>query len=189
VTDRPRPTVREVADRALCLYAFVRRGYIEHVLDDADSDPRRVGQAERARDETQRWLRANDLEGALTDTERRLLSAESGLWPPEAIADAVWRKEALGTLLWALGHFVSMPAYDTEFAQPALNAAIEERGSVDGFRAVSRLRDEDELLRALAEADTWHGALAGAPEGADASMASLSAERRWALGWLLGEGD
>jgi hypothetical protein len=181
-----RPTSREAADRALILYAFVRRGYIEHVLDDADADPGRVEQAERARKDTDAWLAEHDLTGALTETEGRLLEAESGLWPPEAIVDAVWRKEALGTLLWALGHFESIPPYDTEFDQPALDAAIVDSGSVDRFRAVSLLRADDELMRALGEADTWHGALAGTEED-DAAMISLSAERRWALSWLLGD--
>ena len=182
-----RPTAREAADRALVLYAFVRRGMIEHVLDDADADPGRTAQAERARVETDGWLDMNDLEGALTETEARLLGAESGLWPPEAIVDAVWRREALGTLLWALGHFLEIPPYDTEFTQAELDAAIVDSGSVDRFRAVSRLREDDELLRALGEADTWHGATVGA-EGDEAAMASLSAERRWALSWLLGGG-
>ena len=182
-----RPSAREAADRALILYAYVRRGTIEHVLDDADADPGRVVQAERARAETDRWLEANDLETALVETEARLLAAESGLWPPEAIVDAIWRREALGTLLWALGHFERIPPYDTEFDQKDLDAAIVDSGSVDRFRAVSRLRDDDELLRALGEADTWHGAVTGA-EGEDATMASLSAERRWALSWLLGDG-
>ncbi len=182
-----RPTAREAADRAMVLYAFVRRGTIEHVLDDADADPGRLAQAERARAETDRWLAANDLEDALTETEARLLGAESGLWPPAAIVDAVWSREALGALLWALGHFERIPPYDTEFDQQDLDAAIVDSGSVDRFRAVSRLRDDDELLRALGEADAWHGALEGA-EGVEGTMASLSAERRWALSWLLGDG-
>jgi hypothetical protein len=181
-----RPTSRDAADRALVLYAFVRRGYIEHVLDDADADPARVAQAERARHETDAWLNEHALRSALTEPEARLLKAKSGLWPPEAIVDAVWRKEALGTLLWALGHFEAIPPYDTEFEQPTLDAAIVDSGSVERFRAVSRLRSEDELLRALSEADTWHGALAGVP-GDEAAMVSLSAERRWALSWLLGD--
>jgi hypothetical protein len=182
-----RPTAREAADRALVLYAFVRRGTIEHVLDDADADPARVVQAERAREETDRWLAAHGLETALTETEARLLAAESGLWPPEAIVDAVWRREALGALLWALGHLERIPPYDIEFDQRALDAAIVDSGSVDRFRAVSRLRDDEELLRALGEADTWHGAMSGS-EGDEVAMASLAAERRWALTWLLDDG-
>ena len=181
-----RPTSREAADRALLLYAFVRRGAIEHVVDDADADPSRLAQAERARVETDRWLAGNDLEGALDETEARLLAAESGLWPPEAIADALWRREALGALLWALGHLERIPPYDTEFDQRTLDSAIVGSGSVEHFRAMSELRDEDDLRAALHEADAWHGATAGA-EGDEAPMASLSAERRWALSWLLGD--
>ena len=166
----------------------MRRGYIEHVLDGADGDPGRVVQAERAREETDRWLAEHGLANALTDTEARLMHAESGLWPPEAIVDAVWRKEALGTLLWALGHLEAIPPYDTEFDQKALEAAIVDTGAVEQFRAVSRLRDDDVLLRALGEADTWFGVVAGGSRDDDVAMASLSAERRWALTWLLGGG-
>lgn len=179
-----RPTQREAADRALVLYAFVRRGTIEHVLDGADAEPGRVVQAERARQETDRWLATHGLEPALNETERRLLRAESGLWPPEAIVDAMWRREALGMLLWALGHIEEVPPYDTEFDRHALEAAIVDSGSVGRFRELSFLRRDDELVPALDEADTWFGATAGV-EGDDA-MASLSAERRWTLSWLLG---
>jgi hypothetical protein len=185
-TDLPRPTAREAADRALALYAIVRRGYIEHVLDGADGDPGRLVQAEHAREETDKWLAEHGLATALTDTEHRLLNAESGLWPPQAIVDAVWRKEALGTLLWALGHIQTIPPYGTEFEQHALEEAVVDSGSVEQFRAVSRLRDEEELLRALGEADTWFGVVAGGSREDDVAMASLSAERRWALTWLLG---
>ena len=185
MTDATRPTPREAADRALVLYAFIRRGTIEHVIDGADADPGRVKQAERARDETDRWLDANDLRPALTETESRLLAAGSGLWPPEAIVDAVWRREALGVLLWALRHLEAIPPYDTEFDQQDLDAAIVGSGSVDRFRERSGFRDDPELEAALAEADTWHGALADAASD-DAAMASLSAERREALSWLLG---
>jgi uncharacterized protein DUF4272 len=188
--DEIRPTAREASDRALVLYAFVRRGSIEHVLDGADADPRRVAQAERARAETDRWLAAHGLEAALTETEARLLAAESGLWPPEAIVDAVWRREALGALLWALGHLEEIPPYDTEFDQQVLDAAVVDTGSVGRFRELSLLRPDDELRAALHEADTWYGATAGAggDDGDTPAMASLSAERRSALRWLLGDG-
>jgi hypothetical protein len=47
-----RPTVDEVSDRALVLYAFVRRGSIEFVVNESEGDPGRVRQAEAARRET-----------------------------------------------------------------------------------------------------------------------------------------
>ena len=39
--DAARPTADRVADRALVLYALVRRGYIEHVIANTDGDPLR----------------------------------------------------------------------------------------------------------------------------------------------------
>jgi hypothetical protein len=47
-----RPTAVRVADRALVLYALVRRGSIELVIAGTDGDPLRISQAETARAET-----------------------------------------------------------------------------------------------------------------------------------------
>ena len=54
--DAARPTAVQVADRALVLYALVRRGYIEHVIANTGGDPLRIRQGESAREETDRWL-------------------------------------------------------------------------------------------------------------------------------------
>src|SRR4029453_7191326 len=78
------PSVAEVSDRALALYALVRRASIEAVLEE-DQDTRRLAQAERARVETERWLARESLEDALTQTERLLFDGASGSWPHEAI--------------------------------------------------------------------------------------------------------
>ena len=121
--------------------------------------------------------------GALTDTERTLFDAPTAAWPPEAIADGMWRKEALGVLLWALRLVDTMPSIDREFAVEDLNAAIESPGSVSVFRATARLRDPGEIEAAWREADTWFGATEGAA-GDDSTLASISAERSRALGWL-----
>ena len=42
-----RPTAVQVADRALVLYALVRRGYIEHVIANTDGDPCGSGRGSR----------------------------------------------------------------------------------------------------------------------------------------------
>ena len=47
--DAARPTADRVADRALVLYALVRRGYIEHVIANTGGDPLRIRQVESAR--------------------------------------------------------------------------------------------------------------------------------------------
>ena len=178
-----RPTAAQVANRALVLYAFVRRGYIEHVIANTDGDPVRIRQGEAARRETDRWLEREGLLEELTDTERGLFDATSGSWPAEATADAMWRKESLGALLWALQHVAEMPPYDREFDQTVLDDAIMRYGSVPGFRSEGSLRDGRDLDLAWMEADAWFGATEGR-SGDDATIASVAAERYRALSWL-----
>ena len=178
-----RPTAVQVADRALVLYALVRRGYIEHVIASTDGDPLRISQGDVARRETERWLDREGLHEALSDVERRLFDAPSGEWLKEATADAMWRKESLGALLWALQHVAEMPPYDREFDQTVLDDAIMRYGSVSGFRSEGRLRDEEDIDRAWMEADAWFGATEGRGDD-DATIASVAVERYRALSWL-----
>lgn len=178
-----RPTVDEVSERTLVLYAFVRRGSIEFVVNETGGDPGRLAQAEAARRETDEWLEREGVWPAVTDHERRLLEAPSGTWPREAVADAMWRKESFGTLLWALQHLDAMPDYGREFEQHYLDEAVTRYGSVDAFRSNGRLRPTDEIERAWLEADAWFGATEGRT-GEDAQVASAAAERFRALSWL-----
>jgi hypothetical protein len=178
-----RPTADEVSDRALVLYALVRRGTIEYVVSETGGDPGRVRQAETARRETDDWLERERVWPAVTDDERRLFEAPSGSWPREAVADAMWRKEAFGTLLWALEHLEAMPRYGLEFEQRRLDDAITRYGSVASFRAEGRLRPLDQIEAAWLEADAWFGATEGRA-GEDAQVASAAAERFRALSWL-----
>jgi len=178
-----RPTAVQVADRALVLYAVVRRGSIELVIAGTDGDPLRIEQGDVARVETDTWLEREGLREAPTDVERRLFDAPSGSWPAEATADAMWRKEALGVLLWALQHVAEMPPYDREFEQPAIDGTITRYGSVRAFRTEGLLRPDDDVERAWMEADAWFGVTEG-PTGHDARLASIAAERYRALSWL-----
>jgi hypothetical protein len=178
-----RPTAEEVADRSLVLYALTRRGAIELVVAETEGDPQRLAQAEGARSETDRWLERESLQGALTEVERQLLDAPSGSWPDDATKDALWRKESLGVLLWALRHIQEIPPYDREFEQSDLDHAITRSGSVSSFRANGELRRADDLERAWMEADAWFGATEGRI-GEDGTIASIAAERFRALSWL-----
>ncbi len=177
-----RPSAREAVDRALVLYALVRRATIELIVAETRDQVRRR-QAESAREETERWFERESLADAVTPTERSLFDAETAAWPPEAIADGMWRKEALGVMLWALRVLDALPPIDSEFEVDELNAAIETAGSVSGFRATARLRDPGEIEAAWREADTWFGATEGS-DGDDNTLASISAERSRALAWL-----
>jgi Domain of unknown function (DUF4272) len=181
-----RPTPAEVSDRALVLYALIRRASIEAVLEEGP-DTRRLAQAERAKVETDRWLVRESLDGALSPIERSLFDGANGSWPHEAIADGLWRKESLGVLLWALEHVDQLPQIDEEFEVEVLNQRIQSYGNESSFRSNGRLRGDAELEAAWHEADTWLAATEGRI-GEDVTLASISAERRRALSWLRDRG-
>jgi hypothetical protein len=63
-----------------------------------------------------------------------------------AVVDAIWRGEALGTLLWAL-QLMELPAYDQPF-EPEQVAAVE----LDG----AHLRDAEEVELERDSARLWH---------------------------------
>jgi hypothetical protein len=63
-----------------------------------------------------------------------------------AVVDAVWRGEALGTLLWAL-QLVELPAYDQPF-DPAEVVAVDTGGA--------DLRDAEEVELERESARLWH---------------------------------
>jgi hypothetical protein len=162
---------------------LTRRGAIELVVAETEGDPQRMAQAEGARAETDRWLERESLLDALTTLERQLLEAPSGSWPKAAVNDAMWRKESLGVLLWALRHVEDLPSVGAEFDQQDLDHAVTRYGSVSAFRASGDLRRDDEIERAWMEADAWFGATEGRI-GEDATLASIAAERFRALSWL-----
>jgi hypothetical protein len=178
-----RPSAREVADRALVLYALARRGAIELVVYEAEGDPGRVIQADRARVEADRWLERESIGPAVAASERRMFDAPAGSWPAQAMKDALWCKESMGTLLWALHHVDAMPGPATEFQQSVLDELITRSGSVDSFRASGTLRSAEEIEAAWLEADAWFGATEGR-DGDDAVVASIGSERFRALSWL-----
>ena len=179
----PAPTSRRVSDRALIVYALIRRGTIEYALREFEFEPQRVEQAEAARRETDRWLERGALGGSLLEQDHRLLDAVSGAWPPEAIADGMWRKESLATLLWALQHIAELPSFSEEADTQILEEAITRYGEVEAFRSNGLLRPTDQIEAAWLEADAWFGATEGR-DGEDATVASIAAERFRALSWL-----
>ena len=71
-----------------------------------------------------------------------------GLLPSDdpGVIDAVWRGEALGTLLWALG-LLDLPGYDQPFDTEDVAAATF---------ADARLRDVDEIDLERESARLWH---------------------------------
>jgi hypothetical protein len=84
--------------------------------------------------------RARTLQAELRAALERLPSED------EAVVDAVWRGEALGTLLWAL-QLVELPAYDEPF-DPGEVSAVELEAA--------KLREDEEVELERSSARLWH---------------------------------
>src|ERR1700753_3807942 len=89
-------------------------------------------------------VEAIDRSRALRDELRAAL----GRLPSDdpAVVDAVWRGEALGTLLWAL-QLVELPSYDRPLNAEVIAAVHPPAGP---------LREEDEILLERDSARLWH---------------------------------
>ena len=79
---------------------------------------------------------------------QRAVRAALGLLPSDdpAVIDAIWRGEALGTLLWAL-QLAELPGYDQPFHTDEVAASPLDD---------ARLRDEDEIDLERESARLWH---------------------------------
>src|SRR5437867_8284060 len=60
---------------------------------------------------------------ALTPAEQELLASPAALWAEQDVVDAVWRGEALGTLVWALAVARELPPYDRPFDHTEIGRA------------------------------------------------------------------
>ena len=95
-------------------------------------------------------------QGEVVERSRALggeLRAALGKLPDDdpAVVDAIWRGEALGTLLWAL-QLLELPAYDQPFDAEQVAAVVDDAGQLD--EADLRAGEEIELERDSAK--LWH---------------------------------
>jgi hypothetical protein len=86
---------------------------------------------------------------ALGDELRAALAQLPGDDP--AVVDAVWRGEALGTLLWAL-QLIELPAYDRPFDAEQVAAVVEDAEQLDD----AELREDEEIELERDSARLWH---------------------------------
>jgi hypothetical protein len=83
---------------------------------------------------------------ALRDEVRAALTRLPGDAGDAAVVDAIWRGEALGTLLWAL-QLAELPPYDQPFpAEETVETELDE----------AKLRDEEEIELERESARLWH---------------------------------
>lgn len=97
----------------------------------------------RIRSQTEVAARCAELAAEVRHGVARVLDGAADV--PDVV-DAVWRGEALGTLLWALGR-LELPPYDRPFETGTATSTSAAGGS---------LRPDEELETELATARLWH---------------------------------
>ena len=153
------PSEETIAFRALCLGALISRGEIEHKLYKIDDDDDRSEETEELKAQAAElydWLERERLKDYLSIQECELFEKKPGTWKRQAMINAGWRTESLGTLLWVLSYLEEIPPYDTEFK---INPVLDELGLLSSARCFSQctlIRPTRELRHQREVAELWH---------------------------------
>ncbi|MEP7349017.1 MAG: DUF4272 domain-containing protein [Sphingorhabdus sp.] len=165
-------TPREVAERALALFAIVGLGF--------GTD----------RQSALEWLADNNLNEALSPSERILIEAEQPT--PKQLVNASWQSECLIVLLWALDLIGSLPAADEQCDSRIFQAFLPPYAeiSVADFIAAARLLP-DSVLVAMSDEILdlhWHARDAQIHSRAPVRPVDIEIiqERHHAINWIIG---
>lgn len=152
--DHAPPTATEIAQRCLCLAAFILRGQIEGAI----ADNRDVGEARQSAEQLALFIDEVGMTGWFSPYESKLMTTPLGEWKPQQQINATWRCEALTCLLWSLSR-LEIPPYDTLVELDALAEAVPLLLPIDevhGFLARALRRDSWEIGDARDIAESWH---------------------------------
>jgi Domain of unknown function (DUF4272) len=144
-----RPNAEDAAKRSLLLFLIYQRGDIE------DKSEERT-ESEETRKRMLAWTRDVGLWDATTEVDRYFLQVPVGSLDRQARVDAFWRRESLGTLLWALGAYPSMLQYDEQFGDLPVLPVPGEKSAVREFLKGSHLRPSAEIDKARDVAELWN---------------------------------
>ncbi|MEL6526172.1 MAG: DUF4272 domain-containing protein [Chloroflexota bacterium] len=154
---------RAVAYRALCLGALLKRGALEVIIQDVDQwvvfDEVReqvIKKQHQLNTDLNQWLIDENIQSHLSETEQHLLARPLGSWTERTLMTVGWRTEALGTMLWALGRFDAMLAYDTQFETDDVLDPLDILNPTIDFIWLADLRPERELSAAREQAELWN---------------------------------
>ena len=139
-SDRRRPGVELVRQRALCLGAVGAYGELEDAYC-AENVPTLNELTRFALEEVSEWL---------TDWERSVFGRQE--WTEDASYQAVIANEPFGVLLWALGCVEELPPFDVMVHGLE---AYEWLGSLQRGEHKLRLRQAPALRKALSAAEFW----------------------------------
>lgn len=153
--EAPLRSANDVAWRALALGAALFRALLERA-EQADSDPERRRANERIMLNFMVWMAGQKISRRQSPAETRAFAVVLGRWDLRQSNALIWRAEALGALLWALGSQDSIPGYDQPFDASALMAQIPIFDLVEPFVTGAALRPEAEIRQAREIAEIWH---------------------------------
>lgn len=154
---------REVAYRALCLAALLKRGELEIALQNMgdifipeDLQPQIIARYHDVNDQLHQWLVDERIEAHLSQTERMLLSRPLSTWTERMIVYVSWQVESLGVMLWALDIFDNMPEFDIQFEPVDVLFPLDVLTPTIDFMWRATLRPADALRRMRDKAELWH---------------------------------
>ncbi len=153
---------RAVVYRVLCLGALLKRGELErtiqhlHELFPFSALEYLIAEQEDYQQQLLDWLRAESIFAHLSQSERSLLTKPLGTWTERTLLTVEWRTEALGVMLWALGHTETMPAYDQQFDPEDVLEPLELLTPIIDLVWTAQLRPEDELRTRRDQAELWN---------------------------------
>ncbi len=153
---------RAVVYRVLSLGALLKRAELErtiqhlHELFPYSSIEELIAQQEEYHDELLRWLEIESINAHLSESESSLLMKPLGTWSERTLLTVEWRTEALGIMLWALGHLEEFPPYDRQFDPEDVLEPLDLLTPTIDLVWMARLRPEEELTQRRDQAEIWN---------------------------------
>lgn len=154
---------RAVAYRALSLGALLTRSDLEISFQHLEAYDlpahleERLGLRHKQRNQAlEQWLNTEEIRPHLSQSERQLLAKPFGTWTDLNLIHASWRVEALGSMLWALGHLEAIPEFDTQFEVEDVLRPLDVLTPVIDFVWLAQLRPAQDLYEMRDRAELWN---------------------------------
>ena len=188
MAENPIQDARQVAYRALCLGALLKRHSVETAMLSLNDLPPEIQDGWRREHEgihqhLKKWVLEEKILGYFSSDERQLWDANLGKWQQLDRAKIYWRCESLGMLLWAM-EVVEAPYYDTQFDLETLLLPLDLMSPTIDFVWMASLRDADVIHQARDLAQQWHWRAQAQTQGLDVETIKKVANEMYTAGNL-----